>query len=259
MRTIIPFLIIFIALPALAQSVEVNRGVLEGYTPPPMFDAPLTMPAPPPGTPDVMTPMPKKVIETIAPFENPPIPTKKPVRTYIAKNQPNGAVAAPVEPVAVEKIVTSKLQELEVETPDVRDVLASIAPDVELPPEREEPKKPEKRRVLAEPLPSAPNIISFQFMPNETELNGRLSPELLEKILAKTKGKPGTRIELHGFAASGGESRESEERRISLARALDMRSLLTENRIPSTIIDIKPLGRHTEVTPIDRVDIVFTN
>lgn len=256
------FTISFLALllfadTAFAQRVQLNRDVLEGYTPPVMFGgAPLT-------APDVMTPMPKKA-EITPPFKNPPVPLKKPVykkpvTKIIAKNQPNGAKAAPVEPVAVEKIVTSSPpQDLEVKTPDVRDILASIDPDAVLPPEREEVKEPAKQRVFAQPLPSTPNVISLQFMPDEENLNAGLSPGLVEKIFAKTKAKSGARIELRAFAASASESNESKERRIALARALDVRDLLTQNRISASIIDVMPLGRHTETTPVDRVDIVFT-
>lgn len=248
---------------ALAQSVEVNRDVLGDYTPPPMFGAPLT-------TPDSIASSSTPTLDKVdtsektneappltQPFISPPKPQKKPAfaRSVIAKNRLNKVQAAPVEEVEVEKIIVTEAPDLEVKTPDVRDILASIDPDVDLPAERAD--LPAKERVLAEPLPLAGDIISFQYMPGETSLNADISDEVFESIFAKTKGRPNARIEIHGYALSTDEGGESIERRLSLARALNMREMLTDRRISSQIIDIKALGRHTTQKPIDRVDIVF--
>ncbi|MCB1531283.1 MAG: OmpA family protein [Alphaproteobacteria bacterium] len=221
MRFILFIAVCFAALPASAQ-VEVNMDVLEGYTPPPMFDAP--------------EPAASKA----------PLPSKKPHTP--AKPQP-----APVEP--VEKEI---LQESALATPDAREILATLDPTAELPPEQPPaPPEPKREIVYAQPLPSGPGKVSVAFLPGETTLQAPIPRSTIDEITIALKSHPQARIQIFAYADSSATDTESQERRVSLERALTVRSYLAQNEISPAIMDIRPLGSHSEQSPLERVDIVL--
>ena len=63
------------------------------------------------------------------------------------------------------------------------------------------------------------------------------------------------RIQLMAFAA-GSEDNASRARRLSLSRALAVRSYLIDQGIRSTRMDVRALGNTADSGPMDRVDIV---
>ena len=58
--------------------------------------------------------------------------------------------------------------------------------------------------------------------------------------------------------AGGGDLSSSKARRLSLSRALSVRTFLIENGIRSTRIDVRALGDKTTEDPVNRVDVVVT-
>ena len=69
----------------------------------------------------------------------------------------------------------------------------------------------------------------------------------LKTLAAKLKGQPALRLQLMAYA--GGESLSSgKARRLSLSRALSVRSYLIENGVRSTRIDVRALGNKTRGT-----------
>ena len=67
-----------------------------------------------------------------------------------------------------------------------------------------------------------------------------------------------TRLQLRSYASDVNES-ASAARRLSLARALAVRSFLIEAGVNSTRIDVRALGSKNERGPADRVDLVVAN
>jgi outer membrane protein OmpA-like peptidoglycan-associated protein len=80
----------------------------------------------------------------------------------------------------------------------------------------------------------------------------------LEKFTVHLKSNPGLRIQLLAHA-SGTEEAASQARRLSLSRALVVRSFLIEQGLPSIRIDVRALGNKGSGKPADRVDLVFTD
>ena len=79
-----------------------------------------------------------------------------------------------------------------------------------------------------------------------------------EKLIALAEGLKGRnelRVQLLAYA--GGESLSSSKaRRLSLSRALAVRSLLIDNGVRSTRIDVRALGNKTTEEPVNRVDVI---
>jgi hypothetical protein len=65
------------------------------------------------------------------------------------------------------------------------------------------------------------------------------------------------RLQLLAYSG-GGSQTPSQARRLSLSRALTVRSQLIKQGIRSTRIDVRALGNKSEGGPPDRVDIVVT-
>ncbi|MBN4016454.1 OmpA family protein [Rhodospirillaceae bacterium AH-315-P19] len=80
----------------------------------------------------------------------------------------------------------------------------------------------------------------------------------LEKFAVHLKSNSGLRIQLLAHA-SGTEEAASQARRLSLSRALVVRSFLIEQGLPSIRIDVRALGNKGSGKPADRVDLVFTD
>jgi outer membrane protein OmpA-like peptidoglycan-associated protein len=77
----------------------------------------------------------------------------------------------------------------------------------------------------------------------------------LKTLAAKLKGQPVLRLLLMAYA--GGESLSSgKARRLSLARALSVRSYLIENGVRTTRVDARPHGNKTAEEPLNRVDVI---
>ena len=79
----------------------------------------------------------------------------------------------------------------------------------------------------------------------------------LKTLATKLKGQPALRLQLMAYA--GGESFSAgKARRLSLSRALSIRSYLIENGVRSTRIDVRALGNKTTEEPLNRVDVTVT-
>jgi len=77
----------------------------------------------------------------------------------------------------------------------------------------------------------------------------------LKGVAAKMKGQDKMRMQLISYADSDGLS-ASQARRISLSRALAVRSYLIKNGVQSTRIDVRALGNKTSAAPANRVEIM---
>lgn len=137
------------------------------------------------------------------------------------------------------------------------------------------PRKLARKPVVQRPRPPAPPKIAT--LPPQTGPSGSLAAgqqfrlifgagkaavenaagTQLDNIAKSLKGNEALRLQL--LAYSGGASQTpSQARRLSLSRALAVRSHLSKQGIRSTRIDVRALGNKSEGGPPDRVDLIVT-
>jgi len=80
----------------------------------------------------------------------------------------------------------------------------------------------------------------------------------LEGVAKSMKQDGNLRLQLLAYAGGGAQT-PSQARRLSLSRALAVRSKLIEKGIRSTRINVRALGNKSEGGPPDRVDIIITS
>ena len=116
------------------------------------------------------------------------------------------------------------------------------------------PKAGEKAALPPAGKPLAPGrAMQIVFKPTASKLPDTAKAGL-KTLAAKLKGQPALRLQLMAYA--GGESLSSgKARRLSLSRALSVRSFLIENGVRSTRIDVRALGNKTAEEPLNRVDV----
>ncbi len=132
--------------------------------------------------------------------------------------------------------------------------------------------KPKKPRVAAAPAPrkakqqaslpagksslSKGRALRVTFNKSSTNLPETAKTNL--KALAAKLNKQGDfRLQLLAYAGGGALS-PSKARRLSLSRALSIRSFLIEAGVRSTRIDVRALGDKTSEKPLNRVDLNIT-
>jgi len=173
-----------------------------------------------------------------APTALPPVAKAPPPRT--AAKVPPPPAAAPVAP-ALPK------------APPARIVQPQPNPS---PPSTQ--SRREERHVAALPRVSLPRdggqVLRIDFLGASTRLTSDAKRSL--GSLAATMEESDGRLQLKAYAGGTRETLSSA-RRLSLSRALSVRSFLIEQGIRSTRIDVRALGRAVDSGPPERVDIVL--
>lgn len=96
------------------------------------------------------------------------------------------------------------------------------------------------------------------FAPNASDTPDQAKPTL-DKVVAAMKADEQIHVQLVAYA-SGSSDQASQARRVSLQRAISVRSYLMEHGVKSTRIDVRALGNRTDVPgPQDRVDVVASD
>ncbi len=95
--------------------------------------------------------------------------------------------------------------------------------------------------------------LQVKFGPKASKLPADAKGDL-KALAKKLKDKGNLRLQLMAFAG-GKELSPSKARRMSLSRALSVRSFLIENGVRSTRIDVRALGSKTTEDPVNRVDV----
>jgi outer membrane protein OmpA-like peptidoglycan-associated protein len=80
----------------------------------------------------------------------------------------------------------------------------------------------------------------------------------LDEVARGMARAPTLRLELKAYAG-GTASSASKSRRLSLSRALAVRSFLIDKGVRSTRIDVRALGDKYGSGPADRVDVTVTS
>jgi outer membrane protein OmpA-like peptidoglycan-associated protein len=97
--------------------------------------------------------------------------------------------------------------------------------------------------------------LSLKFKGNASELDAQ-TQDKLRALLPLLSGDDHRRIQVRAYA-SGEKGSKSSARRISLSRALSVRSFLMDNGVKPARVDVRAMGTETDRAPLDRVDILF--
>ncbi len=220
----------------------------------------------------------KRVARKKPPAKKPEIKKPKPPKVAAAK-PPEPLITAPVAPpappaskTAVAKAVPKPASKPPASKP-MEKVAAKAAPPAPPPvakPVVKKPAPPKAPVAAAKPKPEskAKEQAAVAPAPKETKTGpalrvafGATASKLpaaakkdLKALAKKIKGKDNLRLQLMAYA--GGKSLSaSKARRMSLSRALSVRSFLIENGVRSTRIDVRALGSKTTEKPLNRVDV----
>ena len=259
-------------LPGAPIVLRPPRGVR--FTPPSAAVAPvLTPPSQRPSPAPRPSPTPPPTVAK-APVPPPtPLPAVAKAPPPIPAPQPSAAPAPPPPPPAeVPAPTTTKPPEPE---PPRQVATAPVPPPVKAP---APPPLPPAEPVKAPPPPPpatqpAPRQQVAALEPGDlAELEGHKGLRLLYdagsvqlptagevrlKALAELLTGSDDRIQLKAYG--GGDDAASAARRLSLSRALAVRSFLIEQGVRSTRIDVRALGIAKDGGPADRVDVLLLN
>jgi len=242
------------------------------FTPPPAVASPPTF-APPVALqrPAPVAPAPAKVevraappAPPKAPTPVPPVPVPPPAPS-VAKVAPTPD-AAPQEKVAVAApppATTASPPPLSVPpAPPVQEEPAPPKPAAQTPPTPALTPSP-TGPVPAAPVQTAsrPDVITEQpsFRVLFDEASAKISDSArapLQELSDKMKESENLRVQLLAYADGTAET-ASQARRLSLSRALAVRSFLINQGVRSTRMDVRALGNKAKSGPTDRVDAVL--
>ena len=192
-------------------------------------------PAPPPPKP---APAPAEIATAKPPEPAPPPP--KPAAPEAAPPPPQPA--APEAPPPPPKAAAP--------APKPPAEIAATTPTQETPPPTRAAPRPTAPVTAGQPM-------TVLFSPGDAQLSDEFA-DALNQIAGQIKDDERARLQLKAFAA-GGSTSPSAARRLSLSRALAVRSFLIEAGLSSTKIDVRALGAKYESGPPDRVDVVVLN
>jgi outer membrane protein OmpA-like peptidoglycan-associated protein len=116
---------------------------------------------------------------------------------------------------------------------------------------------PAQPQIAARPPAGASpgTLLRMGFEPGSSELAKPLRPRL-DAIAERLVSDPDMRIQLRAFAA-GKKEAANQARRLSLIRALAVRSYLIKQGVAATRMDVRALGNGYGDGPPDRVDVVL--
>ncbi|NQV46501.1 MAG: OmpA family protein [Rhodospirillaceae bacterium] len=208
----------------------------------------LVQPAPITKVEKVKAPEIKKAKAPTAPTAPEPAPVKMPdvaeapklLEAPAAKSTQQAATSAPPAP-SIEP------------APEVNTV---AEPKVEIPVQAPEIKKQTTEQASLPPAGGGlqvGNVLRITFAADATKLPAANKDELTA-LAKKMSGENNLRLQLMAYAGGEGVS-ASMARRMSLSRALSIRSFLIENGVRSTRIDVRALGNKTSEEPLNRVDL----
>lgn len=170
--------------------------------------------------------------------KTPPAPEKKPAETAAKETVP----APPPEPAPTASTSASE-QSAPPPAPE-----AAPAPEPAA-----KPASPEPQTAATDATGNGQGSLRLDFAADETKLPGNAAADL-GKLAEQLAAKEDLRVQLLAYAG-GDELSASKARRISLSRALSVRSFLIDKGVRSTRIDVRALGDKTDEEPKNRVDV----
>lgn len=248
-----------VTMPAITKAAPV-RAATAPPAPPKMVAA---RPSAPPARPASTPPAPKPVVKLpAAPAQQARLAPPPPPRIIAPKApspKPMAKAAAPrvasrtAAPPPVKQLAPPPPPPTVVARARKKTVKAAAAP----PPPPKAPslqaKTAPKRQRVASLLPVGDNLLQVRFRAGSSVLTGK-DEDRLKAMVTKVAATE-TRLQLKAYAEAKGND-TSKARRLSLSRALAVRSFLIENGLRSTRIDVRALGIARDGGAPDRVDIV---
>ncbi len=233
--------------------------------PPPRAGAPAPAPrrrlsaAPPPKAAP-----PPAVVQTPAPAVPPPAPTPTPEPAVVevpaaapAAEPPTAAPPTPVPPVPVPPPAPA------IATADPAPATAAEPP---APPAQQQAPKPPASSTAESPAAAVQTASRPDADGKETSIrvlfddkSAKIADSArapLQKLSDTMKKSENLRVQLMAYAGGTSET-ASQARRLSLSRALAVRSFLINQGVRSTRMDVRALGNKAEGGPSDRVDAVL--
>jgi len=210
---------------------------------PPPRPAPMTAPlvVEKPASPPAKALAPRQMAAKSAPSNATPPPPTPPVAKASPPPRPTAKVPPPAAASALPKAPPA--------------IVARAQPKPSQP--ATQPRR-EERQVASLPRVSLPRdggqVLRIDFLGASTRLTSEAERGL--GSLAATMAESDGRLQLKAYAGGTGDTLSSA-RRLSLSRALSVRSFLIEQGIRSTRIDVRALGRAEGSGPPERVDVVL--
>ncbi len=99
-------------------------------------------------------------------------------------------------------------------------------------------------------------IVSFSLMPEQISLDENLEEFLKTQAIGLFNDNKNLKMEIHAYATKA-EGQPHSDVRISLARALKVRSFLIDNDISPARLKLKPAGSDDSKNNTDRIDLIF--
>lgn len=124
--------------------------------------------------------------------------------------------------------------------------------------EKQAPKAAETKVAALDPAaaPTAPGDSMKILFPAGESVLPQGAQASLAAVAARLGQDDTLRLQLKAYAGGGADT-ASHARRLSLSRALSVRSELIEQGVRSTRIDVRALGNKSESGPSDRVDVIL--
>lgn len=183
-----------------------------------------------------------------APSLNAPPPPRAPLPKAPEIQQPKPMASAPAVPKAPS--ATSLAPPPPPPTVVSKQSIAKSSPSSSTP----GAKPSQTRQRVASLTPSGDDLLQVRFRAGSSVLTRDVESQL--KAMAVKIEPTNARLQLKAYAESSGND-TSKARRLSLSRALAVRSFLIENGLRSTRIDVRALGIARDGGAPDRVDILL--
>lgn len=233
-------------------------GVGIGYLPAPAAPPRSKINQIPPPKPK---PAPVPVVATPAPVPVAPPPAAVPVGA--SPDAPAIPASAPPVPLTPEPAPSPQM-------PQTAAKPQAPKPDPGPPPVPAEPPPAPKVAAIAPPPPPAPAPVAtpavavpapvatakgvrLLFLPDSSDVPTTARPAL-DGVVKQLQGQPDRRVLITAYAAGTPET-ASQSRRLSLNRALAVRSFLAESGVSTARVDVRALGSQVGDGPADRVDL----
>lgn len=177
-----------------------------------------------------------------------PIKDTKPQSQQGVVKGPKTMPAVPAENVATEILVenpqTETILERAQKQPIVMDITEPLSPSVNAP-------------LDVASVPGFDKSLRHIFTPGQTDIQDDLKAAISASVLQNLRRNPSARVQIQSYASSVDQG-NSSDRRISLNRALAIRSYLIEQNIEPNRIDVRALGSQTDEKPVDRIDLIIS-
>ena len=203
---------------------------------------PQTKQAPPAGKPAKGVAVPTVPVES-APIPPPP-PALPPAQAQTGQPAPQPGTPAAKQPPAEPAPAQASL-------PPATKPTAPAAPTIVPLPEPKASAAPKSSVSAPGDVPQ----VRLLFEGEQTDLPPTAA-QALRDVAVRLSQEPGLRLQLLAYAGGGADT-ANKARRISLSRALSVRSFLLNEGVSSARIDVRALGNSTQETPADRVDLLF--